>query len=239
MPFTFSHPAIVLPLSYLPKRWTSMSGFIIGSMTPDFEYFLRLKIESVYSHTWLGLLLFDLPLGILLTTIYQFLIKDALIDHLPSIFNMRLSKFRGKNQDNYFVIAWCVLIGAFSHLLWDGFTHPKGYFVNLLPALSYTVDLWHYHPKIYNVIQHLSSLIGGLVIGITILTLKVGQLTKRDTLLPFWLITITVAGLVLVVKMKATDISYEYGNIIVTSIAGILLGLIFSSIITRRFSKAL
>ncbi|WCM42921.1 DUF4184 family protein [Flavobacterium sp. CBA20B-1] len=26
MPFTFSHPAIILPLTYLPKRWFSYWG---------------------------------------------------------------------------------------------------------------------------------------------------------------------------------------------------------------------
>ena len=26
MPFTFSHPAIVLPLTYLPKQWVSLTG---------------------------------------------------------------------------------------------------------------------------------------------------------------------------------------------------------------------
>jgi hypothetical protein len=42
MPFTFAHPAIVLPLKHLPKRWYSLTGLIIGSMTPDFEYFIRM-----------------------------------------------------------------------------------------------------------------------------------------------------------------------------------------------------
>ncbi|WP_240482010.1 DUF4184 family protein [Flavobacterium psychrophilum] len=39
MPFTFSHPAIILPLRYLPRQWFSLTGLIIGSLTPDFEYF--------------------------------------------------------------------------------------------------------------------------------------------------------------------------------------------------------
>lgn len=51
MPFTFSHPSIVLPLTYLPKKWISLTGIVIGSLTPDFEYFLRMKIQSTYSHT--------------------------------------------------------------------------------------------------------------------------------------------------------------------------------------------
>ena len=41
MPFTFSHPAAVLPLRLLPRHWFSLTGLVIGSMVPDFEYFLR------------------------------------------------------------------------------------------------------------------------------------------------------------------------------------------------------
>jgi hypothetical protein len=30
MPFTFSHPAIVLPLTFLPRQWFSFTGLVIG-----------------------------------------------------------------------------------------------------------------------------------------------------------------------------------------------------------------
>ncbi len=52
MPFTFSHPAIILPLKYLPQNWFSLTGLIIGSLTRDFEYFIRMKVRSNYSHTF-------------------------------------------------------------------------------------------------------------------------------------------------------------------------------------------
>ena len=55
MPFTFSHPALILPLKYFPNKWFSLTGLVIGSLTPDFEYFLRMRIKSVYSHTLEGI----------------------------------------------------------------------------------------------------------------------------------------------------------------------------------------
>ncbi len=94
MPFTFSHPAMVLPFNYLSKRWISLTALVIGSITPDFEYFIRMKVASSYSHYWSGLLWFDLPLGLLLLLIYNLIVKDKLIDHLPSYFNNRLSQFK-------------------------------------------------------------------------------------------------------------------------------------------------
>src|ERR1700748_3056689 len=124
MPFTFSHPAIVLPLSKVSDRWVSITGLIIGSMVPDFEYFIRMKVKSIYSHTWSGLFWLDIPLGLLLVCIYQVLVKDKLIEHLPNALNRRFSKFLGISKSDfssqYFVVVTIsVLIGAASHILWD------------------------------------------------------------------------------------------------------------------------
>ena len=102
MPFTFTHPAIVLPLTFLPRKWYSLTGLVVGSLTPDFEYFLRMRIESNYSHTLSGLFWFDLPLGILLTFIFHNIVRDNLYDNLPFIFSSRLIKFKEFNWNNYF-----------------------------------------------------------------------------------------------------------------------------------------
>ena len=94
MPFTFSHPAIVLPLTYFPKKWFSLTGLVIGSLTPDFEYFLRMRIKSNYSHTIDGLFWFDLPLGLLLAFIFHDIVRNSLFDNLPTFFKSRFSAFR-------------------------------------------------------------------------------------------------------------------------------------------------
>ena len=50
MPFTFSHPAIVLPFS---KKWFSLTALVTGSIIPDFEYFFKMKGHSDYGHNWM------------------------------------------------------------------------------------------------------------------------------------------------------------------------------------------
>ncbi len=50
MPFTFSHPAIVLP--FLKKKHFSATALVVGTMSPDLEYFFRMKIQSEISHTF-------------------------------------------------------------------------------------------------------------------------------------------------------------------------------------------
>lgn len=102
MPFTFSHPAIVLPLTYLPKKWYSLTGLVIGSIAPDFEYFIRIKVQSNYSHTWFGLFYFNLPLGIILAFIFHNIVRNTLIQNTPIFLQQRFNKVISFQWNNYF-----------------------------------------------------------------------------------------------------------------------------------------
>jgi hypothetical protein len=236
MPFTFAHPAIVLPLKYLPNRWTSLTALVIGSMTPDFEYFLRLRIKSIYSHTWLGLFWFDLPLGIFLFFIYQGLVKDRLIEHLPRFLNRRLIAFKQINIYNFQyigIISLSILIGAGSHLLWDAFTHPTGYFVVTIPGLLEKVIFLGDQFYLYKILQHSSTVIGIIVILSTIMLLPKGKQTKADDTGPFWLCVISVMLVTIAVRLVCGLNYHLYGNLIATIIGGIMLGVILASLITQ------
>ena len=123
-----------------------MTGLVIGSLTPDFEYFFRMRIKSNYSHAIDGLFWFDLPLGILLAFIFHNIVRDSLINNLPTILNSRFSVFtnfdwNGHFRRNWFVVTISILSGAASHIFWDSFTHDHGYFVQNIPALQKSVDL--------------------------------------------------------------------------------------------------
>src|ERR1700693_4633907 len=122
MPFTFSHPAIVLPLT-LKKIRLSATGLIIGSMTPDFEYFIRMRNVSKYSHTYAGLFWFDLPLALLLCFIYHTIVRNSLFDNLPIFLKERFIIYKNFQWENYFQKNWkvvciSILIGAASHIVW-------------------------------------------------------------------------------------------------------------------------
>jgi len=78
MPFTFSHPAIVLPLLKFSPKYISASAVIIGSMTPDFEYFIRMRLMQVHGHNLFGALYFDLPVAIVCTLLFQLIVRDTL-----------------------------------------------------------------------------------------------------------------------------------------------------------------
>jgi hypothetical protein len=235
MPFTFSHPAIVLPLAYLPSRWHSLTGLVIGSLVPDFEYFIRMRVQSNYSHTLEGLLGFDLPLGILLAFIFHSIVRDPLIGNAPTFLKARFSAFRGFNWNRYFknhylVVVLSILIGAASHVLWDGFTHYGGYFVEQIPALRSMLQLAGYSLPVLKVLQHASTLIGGLGILYAIWQLPVVKGVPEGKYTTYW----SIAGfcaLVIITLRLVGGLDYRaYGSLIVTAIAGGMIGLVVASL---------
>jgi hypothetical protein len=245
MPFTFSHPAIVLPVTYLPKKWYSLSGLIMGSMTPDFEYFIRMKDASKYSHTWTGIFWFDVPLGLLLLFIFHNVVRNPLIENLPASLNRRLSAFEKFNWNQYFnantiVVIISLIIGIASHLFWDSFTHSDDYFARTIPVLKETVNIFNTQVFGSDVLQYISSVVGGIVMIIAVFKLPEGKKTQKNTILNFWLlvslIMISVFNLRLYIG-KIFNYHLREEDIIVTIISGGLIGIIILSFFLKENKK--
>jgi len=242
MPFTFSHPALVLPLKFLPRHWFSMSGLIIGSLTPDFEYFIRMRIQSDYSHTIGGLFWFDMPLGIIITFIFHDIVRDSLFDNLPIFLKSKFAPFKQFNWNQYFKTHWgivlfSILIGAFSHIFWDSFTHEQGYFVKTIPILSQTIELFGRQIPILKIIQHTSTLLGGLVIAIFILKLPKDENSNRKINRNYWVIFIASTIIIVAIRLM-TGLDYKlYGHVIVTGISAGLISLIVTPYLLIRQKK--
>lgn len=242
MPFTFSHPAIVLPLALLPRKWISLTGLVVGSLLPDFEYFLRMRIESQFSHTIPGVLWFNLPLGILITFLFHVIVRDALIDNLPSMLKSRLFVFkqfdwRGHFKENWIVVSISVIVGTVSHILWDAFTHEHGYFVEAFPVLSTMTYVLDEQIPIYRLLQHGSTFVGALVIAVVLLRLPHCKIASKDISLKYWIILI---GLSVIITALRLWIGLEYrsfGHLIATAIAAVLISLILTPLILQRISR--
>ena len=128
MPFTFSHPAIVLPLAKASRRWFSLTGLVVGSIAPDFEYFIRMKVSSIHSHTHPDLFWLNITVGIAIAFIFHRLARNRLIDNLPSFLAYIFSPFKTFDWLHYYQqhrlqVILSILIGAASHVAWDSFTH--------------------------------------------------------------------------------------------------------------------
>lgn len=242
MPFTFSHPAIVLPLAYLPKKWFSLTGLIIGSMTPDFEYFIRMRIQSNYSHTLSGLFWFDLPLAILLAFIFHDIIRDKLFKNLPLMLKSRVMQFTKFNwnayfRQNWFVVIVSILIGAASHIFWDSFTHDNGYFIERLPALQGSAELFGKQIPILKILQHSSTFLGAIVIVCAIAKLSADKDVQRNISLRYWAMVFAITLVIIAIRLLS-GLDYRlFGHLLVTTISGFMIGLVATSFMLKRLNS--
>lgn len=158
MPFTLAHPAIILPLS---RRYFHFPALVLGSMSPDFIYYLSGKPtdggHTIFHSEWL-----NLPLCLLFYGIYLAVIKKSLWENLPQNFSYKLPKSPTRPfwqwLPVFFFSAW---IGMLSHIFLDDFTHGSAIFVQAFPLLQKKI-----YVPIYTWLQYGGTTIGFIAIGI-------------------------------------------------------------------------
>ncbi len=185
MPLTFAHPAAVLALRrYTGGRW-SFAALVLGSMTPDAGYFIGRFELATFAHTSAGLLLACLPTGLLLlgalgwlrTPVTQLLPQPqrAALAGLPPLPSLR-------SASSLAALAACVLLGAWTHVFWDGFTHLSGWAQAYLPGLRHSVTLWPgAQPAVFQLLQHASTGVGLLALVLVYRRWLAGQRAATRT----------------------------------------------------------
>lgn len=242
MPFTLSHPAIILPLTYLPKKWISLTGLVVGSLTPDFEYFIRMRVKSIYSHTLDGLFWFDLPLGIILTFIFHLIIRNTLFRNLPRFLNERFFSFTQFDwtkhfKRNWIVVVLSILVGAASHIFWDSFTHDHGYFVESIKFIpNHKIEIFGISIPIHKIIQHLSTIIGAFVILMSILKLPKNGISNNINY-KYWSLIFVISPIIVLIRVLMGLSIKQYGNILVTGMSAVIIALILAPFLVKRFSN--
>lgn len=164
MPFTFSHPTYLLPFRSILKD-LSPTALIVGSMVPDFEFFLKMKVgENIGHHPW-GIVLFDIPVGLLLCMAFHAWVKAPLIRSLPCNMQGKFAGYAGTDWGNYLKenpirVLCSLLLGLSSHLFLDGFTHFDGWALELLPVLSADLSVWGITAPVFYLLQVGTSILG-------------------------------------------------------------------------------
>ncbi len=136
MPFTLAHPAAVLPL----RRWPQLdfSALVIGSLTPDFGYYLLMPDARLQTHSFAGSLATCLPVGLILLLLFHIL-KRPLCETLPQPHRGALLPLALRPTSTrpraLLATAVSVLLGIWTHLLWDAFTHRLSWGPQHLPLL--------------------------------------------------------------------------------------------------------
>ncbi len=144
MPLTIAHPAAILPFSRQSK-YIHFSAVVLGSMAPDFEYFLRGRPVGEIGHSFTGFFTFNLPL------------------FLQDTANQRTSKSK---LFNVMVFSYSALFGMLTHVVWDSFTHKNGFIVTQVSILAEIMPLFGLQIPLYKYLQHGSTLVGiTLIIG--------------------------------------------------------------------------
>ncbi|HEY2683661.1 MAG TPA: DUF4184 family protein [Steroidobacteraceae bacterium] len=169
MPFTISHAAAVLPFTRPLARWHLLSAAIIGSMVPDFHLFVPWHLERFETHSVVALFTFCLPVGLATYWLFQWHIKVPVVELLPDAAYRRWRAFERPAEFTslraWVLGAFGVLLGAFSHLTWDAFTHENARGVRMLPLPEDPVfQVGHHFVYLPRLLQDVSSLLGLLVV---------------------------------------------------------------------------
>jgi len=181
MPLTPAHAAAAPLLQRLlrPLGLTlPLSALVIGTMTPDFAYLIRLNPGGGPWHTRLGLLQFCLPVGVATWWIYRLIIGPALLRLLPPGLGAAAGARVAPGPTLRLLpgAGLAVLLGAVSHDVWDSFTHESRGGIRWITGLDAPVTMartgslpW------YAILQYASSVIGLVVIVAIIWRWVMGQ----------------------------------------------------------------
>lgn len=165
MPFTLAHPAAVLPFRRLCPERLNFAALVLGSISPDFFYFLNLWNLGAYGHTLLGSLLVSLPvclISYLVLRFYSVPISELLFEPFDKAL---VNGFAVKS--NFPILLISFFIGIWTHIIWDAFTHSHGFFVDRIPLLQSSMGYFNGHGiKTYSIFQYFGSAAGLLAIAL-------------------------------------------------------------------------
>jgi uncharacterized protein DUF4184 len=178
MPFTFSHPAAVLPLRRL--KFLQTVPLIVGSVAPDLPYFVPARFMTVRfsrvmweTHTPLGILWLDIPIGIAVL-LFAYLLRGPLTALMtPRARALCLESIERLNSTpwQWLLAMVSIYVGAWTHLAWDSFTHENGWMVRRIAALSAPVTIGDYTGTMCHVLQYVSSVVGLSILAVWYLRL--------------------------------------------------------------------
>jgi hypothetical protein len=177
MPFTPTHALAAVPLC----RWRVLdpAALAIGCMLPDLPMFLPATPSYGTTHDFIRGPLSCLPYGLLAFIVFR-RCRGQAIAFLPEPMRRRLAAYAAPRLQLSFSawlgIALALVLGVWTHILWDSFTHADRFGSKLFPELMTTwLTLHGYRLRGYEVLQH-----GCSVVGLPILALVVARWYARQ-----------------------------------------------------------
>lgn len=170
MPWTFSHPAAVLPLRRFVPGYLSLPALMCGSLAPDVGYYLDQYDIAGYAHTAAGSVVAGVPLALACLLLF-YLVRRPLWFLLPqphrSAISPLLESAPWRAKSFWLIAPVSALIGVWTHNFWDSFTHYGGWMALRIPLLQETiVRVGGVGIPASRVLQHLSTVAGAAVLAI-------------------------------------------------------------------------
>jgi len=168
VPFTLAHPAAILPLRGIPILRTA--PLMIGAVIPDTPYYVPASLIRVATgghripdtHSLEGSLSLCLLLGYLAlggVFVLRRPLTALLSARARALCLGALAPFRRRPLE-WALAAVAIVLGTWTHLLWDSFTHLDGWMVHRFAVLSAPVTIGAYHGTVCHLLQYLSSALG-------------------------------------------------------------------------------
>ncbi len=163
-----AHAAAVLPFFRLSRWGVPPTAFIVGACAPDFSYVSALYGKGNISHEFPGYVFFCVPAGLLVLLWLEVLVLPALRQTLPEVGGVQWGRFVNTEGLPRTPLSWvgtiaALLLGASTHLLWDGFTHRTMWPAEVLYR-DVLVPIGGRELPLARALQHISSLVGSLIV---------------------------------------------------------------------------
>ena len=246
MPFTFSHTVA----AFLFKPWLnklSLTGVVLGCMAPDFEYFLRMRMQGEFGHHIAGIFLFNLPVSILIALVFHQVIRDEMIEHSPWFLKKRVLIFQNLDwfeyfKNHYLMVIISIFFGILTHVIWDAFTHQTGFFVQKNVFLQDTVSIADFNIPLYKIFQHLSSSLGLIIIAIYFFKLpsytSIQTNNERKTLWMYWGAILILLGCLLGLWLIFnSDLKFSLVHVLVATIACLFWSILIVSLFFKMMKN--
>jgi hypothetical protein len=157
---------------------------MIGTMAPDFAYFLPGDYGRVETHSIAGLFYFSLPVGLAVWLYFVTLLERPTIAFLPDAWRTRIAR-SALTAREMGMAALAILLGALTHIVWDAFTHSSTPVVEAFPGFRDNfLDIAGLRIPVYYVLQIASSVFGLSVLGMWALNIRRRPQLPREQRVP-------------------------------------------------------
>jgi hypothetical protein len=150
----------------MSKARLPLAALMIGSMSPDFAYFLPIAPGRAGTHDIAGLFYFCWPVGVAVWLLFVRVLEQPTMALLPETWRMRITPSdQALNLKTLALAFAAIILGAATHIVWDWFTHASTPVVDAFPAMrAVAFNIGAKPIRWFSLLQILSSIAGMAVL---------------------------------------------------------------------------